>query len=196
MDTTIHILRYMKGTPSSGLFYVVDSDLQLEGYFEVDWGSGRMTSRSFTGYCVFLGSSLVSWKTKKQRTISKLSKEAEYRSMSATTSKLVWTSSIKKDFLIHSLFPVPLYCNNKTAQYITANPVFHEHTKHLNIEYHYVRDKVAEGFFETSHVSSAEQLADLMTINGGSQIQVFEFKVRPTRITSHSTLRGNVEYIT
>lgn len=103
------------------------------------------------------------WYLGKQKTVSKSSAEAEYRSMSTIASELVWISSVMKDLLIPNTQTVTLYCDNKAAQHIAANPVFHECTKHLNIDCHYVRDKVIEGFLQNTHVSSEEQLANLMT---------------------------------
>jgi len=112
---------------------------------------------------VFLGSSWVSWKTKKQKTVAKSSAEAEYKSMFATTSELEWVYSLLHDLYIHPSLPITMFCDNKSAQHIAQNSVFHEHTKHLRIDCHYTRDKVLEGFLQTAHVSTTEQLVDLMT---------------------------------
>jgi len=93
-----------------------------------------MSVRSLIGYCVFLGSSLVSWKTNEQKTVAKSSVEAEYRFMSATTSKLGWLSQLLHDLCIPIALPITMFCDNKVAQHIAANPVFHERTKHLRID--------------------------------------------------------------
>ena len=162
-QAALHVLRYLKGTPNKGLFYPSHNDLQLYAYSDADWGSCRMSSRSLTGYCVFLGGSLVSWKTKKQKTVAKSSAEAEYRAMSATTSELEWISHLLDDLHLPIQLPILMHCDNRATQHIAANPVFHECTKQLNIDCHYTRDKVLEGFLQTVHVSSQEQLADIMT---------------------------------
>jgi len=162
-DAALHVLRYLKGTVNKGLFYPKDSGLQVTAYCDADWGNCRMSARSLTGYCVFLGSSLVSWKTKKQKTMAKSTVEAEYRSMSATTSELEWISYILHDLQVPVSLPFTLYCDNKVALHIAENPVFHETTKHLRIDCHYTRDKLLEGFLKTAHVSSQDQLADIMT---------------------------------
>ena len=159
----LHVLRYLKGTANTGLFYPSQNSLQLFACTDADWGTCKHSARSLTGYCVFLGSSLVSWKTKKQKTVAKSSAEAEYRSMSATTSELEWLHSLLQDFHIDIPLPITMFCDNKAAQHIAQNPVFYEGTKHLRIDCHYTRDKVLEGFLQTSHVPSAERLADLMT---------------------------------
>ena len=162
-QAVVHVLRYLKGTVNKGLFYPADCDLCLHAYCDADWGSCRFSARSLTGYCVFLGSSLISWKTKKQKTVAKSSAEAEYRAMSATTSELEWIAQLLQDFCIPLHLPIPLYCDNKAAMHIAANPVFHERTKHLRIDCHYTRDKLLEGFLQTSYVPSRDQLADLFT---------------------------------
>lgn len=112
---------------------------------------------------MFLGESLVSWKTKKQKTTSKSSAESEYRSMSQATSEIVWIVGVLEDLGVHVPTPISLFCDNKSAHYIGQNPVFHERTKHLEIDCHYVRDHVETGFLVTTSVRSALQLADILT---------------------------------
>jgi len=153
----------LKGNPNKGLYYPANERLQVTAYSDPDWGNCKLSVRSLTGYCVFLGNSLVSWKTKKQKTIAKSSAEAEYRAMSATVSELEWISHLLHDLCIPPPLPIVPYCDNKVAQHIVANPVFHERTKHLNINCHYTRDKIVEDFLQTAHVSSRDQLADIMT---------------------------------
>ena len=122
-----------------------------------------LTGRSLTGYCVFLGDSLVSWKTKKQKVVSKSSTEAEYRSMSQTTSELVWIEAVFAELGIDIPKPITLFCDNKSAQHIAENVVFQERTKHLKIDCHYIREHVLSQFVSLSHVPTTLQLADLMT---------------------------------
>jgi len=107
------VLRYLKGTIHKGLFYPQDNDLQVTAYCDANWGSCQMSARSLTGYCVFLGPSLISWKTKKQKIMSKSTAEAEYRSMSATTSELEWVFHILQDLHVPVSLPFTLYCDNK-----------------------------------------------------------------------------------
>ena len=162
-QAALHVLRYLKGTAHKGLYYSVDCSLSLTAYCDANWGTCRMSAKSLTSYCIFLGSSLVSWKTKKQKTVAKSSAEVEYRAMSATTSELEWLHQLLQDFYIVSPLPITMYCDNKAAMHIAANPIFHERTKELRIDYHYTREKLLEGFLQPSYVPSKEQLADLLT---------------------------------
>ena len=135
----MHVLKYLKGTINHGLFYSATSPLQLTTYCDADWGSCKFSATSLTGYCIFLGSSLVSWKIKKQKTVSKSSAEVEYRAMSGTTSELEWLQQLLAYLHVTIPLPIPLHCDNKAATYIAENPVFHDKTKHIKIDCHYTR---------------------------------------------------------
>ncbi|KAL0397801.1 UNVERIFIED_CONTAM: Retrovirus-related Pol polyprotein from transposon RE1 [Sesamum calycinum] len=162
-DAALHLVRYLKGSSTLGLFFGTDSPLTLSAFSDSDWASCLDTRRSVTGYCVFLGGSLVSWKTKKQATVSRFSAEAEYRSMASTVCELLWISYILGDFGITVVSPIPFHCDNKAAIHITENPVFHERTKHLDIDCHIVRDRFKSGFILPQHISTQHQVADLFT---------------------------------
>lgn len=148
---------------NTSLFYHVQSSLNLQDYTNADWERCVYSRKSIIGYYIFLGNSLVSWKIKKQKTASKSSVESDYRALYGTIAELVWMAGILRDLQVLISLPVTLHCNNKAAQYIAANPVFHNRTMHLDIDCHYIRDKIADGFMETSHFSSKLQLADIMT---------------------------------
>ncbi|GJV80649.1 hypothetical protein Tco_1516519 [Tanacetum coccineum] len=106
MQAALHLLRYLKGTISKGLFNPVQPHLQMTSFSDAEWASCLMTRRSLTGYCIFLGHSLVSWKIKKQPTVTRSSTEAEYRNMTATTCELLWLSFLLKDLHIQVKLPV------------------------------------------------------------------------------------------
>ena len=87
---------------------------------------------------MYLGDSLISWKCKEQNKVSKSSKEVEYRAMSATSSKIVWLRGPLYELGFPQSNPTPFHANNTSAIRITANPVFHEHTKHIEVDCHYI----------------------------------------------------------
>ena len=112
---------------------------------------------------VFFGGSLISWKSKKQGTVSLSSAEAEYRSMRRVVAELSWLSRLLHELTISSLTPIPVKCDNRAAIYIAKNPVFHERTKHIELDCHFVREKLLDGLISLHHVSSHQQLADVLT---------------------------------
>ncbi|XP_019176341.1 PREDICTED: uncharacterized protein LOC109171741 [Ipomoea nil] len=157
------VLRYIKGAPGQGLFFPASSDLQLKAFSDADWGACVDSRKSVTGFCVFLGEALISWKSKKQATISKSSSEAEYRALASTTCEVQWLLYLLAEFGVHPAIPTAIYCDSKSAIAITENPVFHERTKHIEIDCHLVREKSHKGVIKLFHVSSANQLADILT---------------------------------
>ncbi|KAL0456529.1 UNVERIFIED_CONTAM: Retrovirus-related Pol polyprotein from transposon RE2 [Sesamum latifolium] len=124
----LHVLRYLKGSSSLGLFFPSHNTLQPSVFTDASWASRPDSRRSITGFCIFLGSSLVSWKSKKEATVSRSSTEAEYRSMGAMVCELLWLSYLLCDLHVPFHTPVSFWCDNKAAIHITTNPVFHEHT--------------------------------------------------------------------
>ncbi|GJS93166.1 cysteine-rich receptor-like protein kinase 8 [Tanacetum coccineum] len=162
MQAVKHLFRYLLNSPGQGILLANDSVVQLTAYCDSDWASCPMTRRSTTGYCILLGQSPVSWKSKKQTVVSRSSAEAEYRAMALTCCEVTWLVSLLKDLGLKDLGPVDLKCDNKVALYIAANPVFHAR-KHIEIDCHYVRDQIKRGEVLPSYVSTKSQLADVFT---------------------------------
>jgi len=154
MEAAKRVLRYLKGTPGHGILLRSGSHLNITAFCDSDWGACPLTRRSLTGYFVTLGGSPISWKTKKQTTVSGSSAEAEYRAMATVTSELIWIKSFLASMRVFLTRPMHLFCDNKAALHIAKNPVFHERTKHIDIDCHFVRERLLSGELVRRYVSS------------------------------------------
>ncbi|XP_019056312.1 PREDICTED: uncharacterized protein LOC109116040 [Tarenaya hassleriana] len=157
------VLRYLKGVSTQGLFYPADSSVRLSGYKNVDWAVCPDSRRSVIGFCIFIGNSLISCKSNKQQVMSRSNTESEYRAMAQTSSELTWIAGFLRDLHIRFPMPITLYCDNQSALHIDNNLVFHERTKHIEINYHFVCGKLISGFLKVLHVVSKDQVADVFT---------------------------------
>ncbi|XP_034680533.1 uncharacterized mitochondrial protein AtMg00810-like [Vitis riparia] len=163
LDVVHHLLRYLKGALGQGLYFPAKGNMLLRGFCNADWARCSITRRSMTGYCIFLGGALISWKTKKQTTVSRSSTESEYRAMASITCELTWLKYLLDDLKVEHSQPAKLFCDSKAVLHIAAKPVYHERTKHIEIDYHVVRERIQSGAIVTTHVPSSCQLADLFT---------------------------------
>ncbi|RVW32897.1 Retrovirus-related Pol polyprotein from transposon RE2 [Vitis vinifera] len=154
------VLRYLKGSINHGLFYT-PSPLQLHTYCNSDWAGNPDDKRSTSGYGVFLGRNLVSWSSKKQHVVSRSSTEAEYRSMALAIAEVYWLRMLFKELAIGLIHIPNIWCNNIGAIALASNPVFHARTKHVEIDYHFIREKVCNHDIKVQHVSTVDQIADL-----------------------------------
>nr|CAN72663.1 hypothetical protein VITISV_031849 [Vitis vinifera] len=162
-DAVIRILRYIKSTPGQGVLYQNRGHTQVVGYTDADWAGSPTDRRSTSGYCVFIGGNLISWKSKKQDVVARSSAEAEYRAMALATCELIWLRHLLQELRFGKDEQMKLICDNQAALHIASNPVFHERTKHIEVDCHFIREKIASGCIATSFVNSNDQLADIFT---------------------------------
>lgn len=163
MTAAIHVLRYLKANPNQGILMNADSSFQLLAFCDSDWASCPQTRHSVSGYYITLGSSPLSWKSKKQQTVALSSAEAEYRSMRRVCAELAWLTRLLNELHVPSVTPIDLKCDSQAAIHIAKNPVFHERTKHIEIDCHFVREQLQAGLISLQHVPTQLQLADIFT---------------------------------
>ncbi|BBN70351.1 transposable element gene, partial [Prunus dulcis] len=158
------ILSYLKGTLGVGLPVRRSPNCSfLVAYSDADWASCPDTRRSTIGYCVFLGPNLISWSAKKRPTVSRSSAEAEYRARAYACADTLWIQGLLAELRCPLTRLVLLHCDNLFATYLAANPFFHARTKHIDIDYHFVRERVASGSHKVQFIPSHLQLADVFT---------------------------------
>ena len=184
------ILRYLKATHTHGLLYK-PGPTQLSAFSDADYAGNPDTRHSTGGFCIYLGSNLISWSSKKQKTVSRSSAEAEYRQLAYTAAELSWLRSLFKDLHLYLVRP-QIWCDNISSIALASNPVFHARTKHLEVDYHYVREQVVRGQLLVNYLCSQDQLADLFT--KGLSSSRFKFLVSKLPVVPQPvSLRGAVK---
>ncbi|KAJ9538998.1 hypothetical protein OSB04_031731 [Centaurea solstitialis] len=156
------IFRYLKGTPYYGLWYPKGLGFELQAYSDADYGGCNMDRKSTSGHIQLLGNKLVSWASKKQQCVSTSTAESEYVAAASCYSQVLWMQTQLRDYgFVYKM--IPIYCDSKSATAISANPVQHSKTKHIDIRYHFLKDNVEKENIELYFVNTEYQLADLFT---------------------------------
>jgi hypothetical protein len=158
------ILRYLKYTIDDGLCISRSTSCQLSAFSDSDWVGCSDDRRSTGGFLVFFGPNLISWSSRKQATISRSSTESEYKALANDTAELVWLQSLLREMEFPTAAHVPiLWCDNLGATYLSANPRFHGRTKHIEVDFHFVRERVVNKALQIRFLSTKDQLADGLT---------------------------------
>jgi hypothetical protein len=167
--TTVHwsavkrILRYVSGTIKLGLKIKRSNSTLVSAFSDADWVGCVDDRRSTGGFAVFLGNNLISWMAKKQAIVSRSSTEAEYKALANATAEMMWVQKLLKELRIQHPSAARLWCDNLGAKYLSANPIFHARTKHIEIDFHFVRERVANKLLDIRFINSVDQLADGFT---------------------------------
>jgi len=193
MEAALRIVRYIKGQPGQGILLSSVQDNNITAFCDADWASCPLTRKSVTRYFIKLGNSVISWKSKKQSTVSRSSAEAEYRSIATTVTKVIWMIGLMNDLGIKIQKPIDVCTDSKAAILLAANPVYHERTKHIEVDCHFIRETIVQGIICTKYTPTHEQPADMLT-KGLTKVQhqVLSSKLGVQNILSLPSLRGSV----
>ncbi|CAH9084874.1 unnamed protein product [Cuscuta europaea] len=193
LEAAYRVLHYLKGSPGQGIIFRKGGQLSVQAFTDADYGGSLVDRRSTTGPCVFLVGNLVTWRSKKQKVVARSSAESELRALDHGLCELLWIRIILLDLQIKWKGPMELRCDNKSSINIAHNPVQHDRTKHIEIDRHFIKEKVEGGLIELSYTPSEDQVADVFTKPLHSpRFQGLIVKLGMTNIYKPS-LRGSVD---
>lgn len=156
------ILRYLQGTKDKGIKYGAD-DIQLSVYSDADFAGDVDTRKSTTGYVSIVAGGPVTWSSHKQKCVSRSTTEAEYIAASDTTVEIIWLRKFLQELGIEMHNPTNLFVDNQSAIQLVKNTEQHKKTKHIDVKFHFIREKFQDGTIYVSYISSDKQLADMFT---------------------------------
>lgn len=162
--TLKRVLRYLKATIDYKLTYDGNSEGNITGYCDADWASHSEDRRSCTGYIFILQGAAISWCSKKQPTIALSSTEAEYMSLATAVQEAIWLKQLDEDFWPESsAIPIVVYCDNQSAIRISGNESYHQRSKHIDVRYHFIRERIAAKQVLVKYQRSQDMTADILT---------------------------------
>lgn len=163
MDAVTRILRYLKSSPGKELMFSKNSHLIINGYTDADWAGNISDRRSTSRYFMFVGGNLVTWRSKKQKVVALSSAEAEFRGMAKGLCELLWIKRLLTELGFTSTSEMDLFCDNKAVFAISHDPVQHDHTKHAEVDRHFIKENLEAKIIRFPFVKSEDQLADILT---------------------------------
>ncbi|KAL0420890.1 UNVERIFIED_CONTAM: Retrovirus-related Pol polyprotein from transposon RE2 [Sesamum latifolium] len=141
-EAALRILKYIKASPAKELLSKRHGHVKIEAYSDADYAGSKDDRKSTSGYCTYVGGNLVTWRSKKQTTVARSSVEAEYRAMGHTTSEVLWLKNILTELGLMYGGPIPMHCDNQAAIHLASHPIFHERTKHIEVDCHFVCEAI------------------------------------------------------
>jgi hypothetical protein len=160
---TKHVLRYISGTINYGLRYTASSDIQLHGFTDSNWAGSAEDRKSTSGMCFILGSTMISWGSRKQKSITLSIAKAEYITACEACTEAIWLRKLISDLFDHIQESTIIHCDNQSCIILSEHPVFHEKSKHIEIKYYFIQDKVQEGDIKLEYIPTNEQTTDILT---------------------------------
>lgn len=163
LEAVYRILRYLKSNPGKGLCFKKTNDREVSIFTDADWAGSITDRKSTTGYCAYVWGNLVTWRSKKQGVVARSSAEAEFRAMAQGICELLWIRKLLDELKMKVDSPLKLFCDSKAAISIAHNPVQHDRTKHIEIDRHFIKEKIDAGVICLPFVTSNQQTADILT---------------------------------
>jgi hypothetical protein len=169
LPTSIHwtavkrILRFLKHTLGHGLHIRCSTSTMVSAFLDAVWAGCSDDRKSTCGFAVFLGPNLISWCAKKQKTMSRSSTEAEYKAMEDATVEVMWVQTVLKELGVPCPRSARLWCDNMGAKYLVSNPIFHGRMKYVEVDYHFIQDRVLKKLLEVQFISLDDLVADGFT---------------------------------
>jgi hypothetical protein len=165
----------------------------VSGFSDVDWVGCVNNRRSTGGFAVFLGSNLVSWSARKQPTGSRSSIEAEYKVIANVATEIMWIQTLLDELVIPHPPTVSVWCDNLGATYLSANPVLHARTNHIEVDYHFVREQVTRKQLNIRFISTKDQFADGFTKSMSAQkLRHFQHNLNLSRLRLTGDVRDKI----
>ncbi|RVW21062.1 Retrovirus-related Pol polyprotein from transposon RE1 [Vitis vinifera] len=163
MKVVYRILQYLKKSPGRGLYFKKTSSREVEVFTDADWAGSLIDRRSTTGYCSYVWGKLVTWRSKKKSVVARSSAEAEFKAMAHGICEGMWLQRILKELGIISNSTMTVLCDNKATISIAKNPVQHDRTKHVEIDRHFIKEKLEGGTIRLMYIPSSRQTTDILT---------------------------------
>ena len=157
------VLRYLKGTEDYGLKFTAGGEIKLTRYTNADWACDIDDRKSTWAYCIYLEHNLISWSSKKQSIVTRSSAESEYKALTSASSKITWLQSLFKEIKLECVSVPTIWCDNISATELAKNLVYHSRTKLIELDMHFIRDKVLARELKINYIPSDEQIADILT---------------------------------
>ena len=163
MEAVNRILRYLKMTPGKGLLYKKNDKRTIEVFLDADWAGDLTDRRSTSGYCSYVWGNLVTWRSKKQPVVLMSSAEVEFRVVALGICEGIWIQRLLKELGVTHKDPIMMFCDNQATISITKNPIHHAQTKHIEIDRHFISEKIKDSIVQLVYVPTKTQKADILT---------------------------------
>ncbi|KAL9413003.1 hypothetical protein AB3S75_041635 [Citrus x aurantiifolia] len=163
IEAVIRILQYLKSSLGKGLIFAKNNHLRVNGYTNANWAGNTIGRRSTSGYFIFVGGNLITWRSKKQKVMALSSAKAEFRGMAKGLCELLWLRRLLTEICFAPISEMDLFRDNKASITIAHNPIQHDRTKHMEIDRHFIKENFKAKIIQFPFVKSEDQLADILT---------------------------------